>query len=84
MSTANVSRWLRGYDSQDEMRVEYHLPSSWTLEMLQGLLDLPQDDPMYDCYPVGEAQLERLAESLGIALPTETYEFFLEADAEDD
>lgn len=82
MSDVAVTRWLRGYHrDHDKMVVEYQLPSSWTLERLQKLFAIPAENPLYDCYPVDNAQAESLGASLGIILDTDAYEFFLEADA---
>jgi hypothetical protein len=82
MSDLPVTRWIRGYDKhRGRMLVEYLLPDSWTLDKLQRLFGVPEDNPMYDSYPINGVQASTLGESTGYHLFSDDYEFFLEADA---
>jgi len=82
-SSAAVNRWIRGYDKrQGTLRVEYPLPTSWTTEQLQHLFGVGDDDPMVDCYAIGELQAGIIGRSIGQDLSASDFEFFLEADAE--
>jgi hypothetical protein len=82
MSESLVQRWLRGFDKQTErLAVEYPLPSQWTVERLRALFAVRDDDPMFGCFPINEAIARILEPSFGFEIPTERYDFFLEADA---
>jgi hypothetical protein len=82
MNFIPVSRWLRGFDAErGDLQVEYRLPDSWTLERLRELFNVPDDDPMFDSFPVGSLQAKALSEDTGYDLSIEGIQFFLEADA---
>lgn len=83
MTTPGVSRWIRGYDKvSGRMLVEYRLPVFWSLERLQHLFGMPEDNPMFDCFPVHDSIARLIESDLGINLLLDDREFFLEADAE--
>jgi hypothetical protein len=83
MNSTPVSRWLRGFDAvRGDLRVEYRLPDSWTLERLRELFDISDDDPMFDSFPVGPLQAKALTDDTHYDLFIVGLEFFLEADAE--
>ena len=81
MNTTAVSRWLRGFDASGELKAEYRVPDSWTVERLRTLFEIAEDDPMFDSYPVGLAQAVALGDGIGRDLASCGLEFFLEADA---
>ncbi len=84
MSVERVRRWIRGYSRElGTMAVEYSLPDSWTLDRLQRLFGISEEDPMFDCYPIGENEFAALGGSIGQSPDFGQLEFFLEADAED-
>lgn len=84
-TTTSVSRWVRGYDkSRGDLRAEWRLPDSLELKLLQDLFGARREDPMYDCYRVGQAQAEALTRWIGRELTEADWEFFLEADAKGD
>jgi len=83
MNTAKVSRWLRGFDASGELKAEYRLPDSWGVERLRTLVEVAEDDPMFDSYPVGPVQVGVLGEGIGQDLASHQLDFFLEADSEE-
>jgi hypothetical protein len=82
MSLVNVSRWVRGFDPSGELKVEYRLPESWTLDRLRRLFNVVEENPMFDSFPVGPLQATELGGDLGKDLTGSELHFFLEADAE--
>lgn len=82
MNSPDVTRWIRGYEKiGGSMRVEYRLPESLSLQQLQYLFGVPEDNPMYDCFPITASIARVLELTIGSPLLDETQEFFLEADA---
>jgi len=83
MSEHRVTRWVRGYDKvRETMNVEYRIPESMTLEVLQRLFGVEADDPMFECYPVGSTQAQVLSGALGVDLLKQDCDYFVEAEAE--
>lgn len=82
MTDVHVSRWICGYDREtDQLVVEYHLPEAWTLQRLQELFDVPEENPMYDSFELDEEQERIFARDLGTDLPAAGLAFFVEATA---
>jgi len=83
-TTISVTRWVRGYEtSRGDLPAEWRLPDSLELKLLQDLFGARREDPMYDCYRLGQAQAEALARWIGRELTDADLEFFLEADAKE-
>ena len=82
MTQTMVSRWLRGFDANGELKAEYRLSDSWTVERLRILFETGDDDQMFDSYPVGPLQAGLLGEDVEQNLVSCNLEFFLEADRE--
>jgi hypothetical protein len=83
VSDAEVSRWVRGYSKASErLTVEYALPEAWDLARLQELFAADSQDPMFDCFPIGEREALALADSVSGPISLEECDFFLEANAE--
>ena len=78
MTEPNVSRFLIAYGRSDD-RVHEELPLPLALADLQALFGRPKDDPMYDAYPVTEAQRPSLEKLLGRTLDISRFEYFVEA-----
>jgi len=83
VTVARVSRWIRGFDASGELAAEHRLPAGWSIERLRELWGVPDDDPMFDAYPLGALQAHVLGDELGQALVSCGLAFFLEADADD-
>ena len=81
-SQHRVSRWIRGF-GKENLVVEYPLPEFWTLERLQRLFSVPEDNLMYDCYPIGEREAAAFASTIPHTLVSNEITFFVEADSEE-
>lgn len=79
-----LSRLFRGFDKNDDsLQQEIELPLTVELSILQEIFGADRDDPMYDCYPVSADRAAAVEEDLGLHVPVEKYDFFLECDAVD-
>jgi hypothetical protein len=75
-------RLLRGYKKAgDNLEIEIDLKGV-DLEKLQKIFNIPQDDPMYNCYPVGQKEKKMLQPYAAALIEIEKYDFFLECHAE--
>ena len=80
MCPRQLQRVLRGYARHgDSLAVELPVNQA-EVNVLQRALGLPEDDPMYDCYPVGADQLRALQPYINDWADLEGYDFFLECD----
>jgi hypothetical protein len=65
MSLTRVSRSVRGFDASGELKSEYLLPNSWTLERLRERFETADDDPMFDSFPLEPRQASALVTPSG-------------------
>jgi hypothetical protein len=81
--STTVKRVLRGYEQAgDALVIEVPLVGEIALGVLQDVFGAASEDPMYDAYPVGEAELRALRPYLSdAAVDVGAYAFFLECDA---
>lgn len=78
----NIKWFLSTYRKQEEDPLdEIPLPNVDTAT-LQSLFGQPQDNPMYDVYPVSEEQAKRLQFYVGHPLDLRKYDYFVECVAE--
>ncbi len=73
---------LQAYQKKGDAFVEEWPLRGISLSMLHDLFQQPQDDPMYDAYPVGEAQAERLQAYTDHTIDLQAYDYFVECYAE--
>jgi hypothetical protein len=73
---------VRGFDASGELKAEYLIPDSWTLERLRELFETADDDPMFDSFPLGPRQASALGDAIGRSLASAGLDLFLEADVE--
>jgi len=78
-----VERLIRGFDARDALVSEHRIPEAWTLARLQARFGVPADNPMYDCFPIGDAHRQVLVDTVGADVSPDVH-YFVEADAIDD
>lgn len=72
---------IRYFDKVGESYVgKLELPDV-PLKKLQELFHVPPEDPMYDCFPIHEAQAKFFYQFANIKLDIGSYDYFLEYDA---
>ena len=67
-------------DPRDDLAAEWPI-EGLSLADLQELFSVASDDPMYDSFPVTEAQVEPLNRATGISIDLQRYDYFVDADA---
>lgn len=82
MTSRSVSRWVRGFDGDGELRTEFRIAGSWTLARLRELVGADEEDPMFDSFAISSHQARILAEDAGKEFDPGDLQFFLEADSE--
>ena len=78
MTKPDIERFVIAYRRSDE-HIHEELPLRIGLVELQVLFSRPNDDPMYDAYPVTEAQRASLEKILGKHLDLSRYDYFVES-----
>lgn len=73
---------LQAYQKEGDAFVEEWPLRGISLSMLHDLFQQPQDDPMYDVYPVHEAQAECLQVYTNHPIDLQAYDYFVECHAE--
>ncbi len=78
-----VTTWvLHAYQKDGDDLVEESPLAGIDLAVLQDLFGEPQDNPMYDAYPVRQAQAKRLQSYTGRTLDLQAYDYFVECSGE--
>ena len=79
-----VVRMLRWYEKTHAGRVVGEaVLSGVRLSDLQAMFGAPASNPMYDCWPVGEAQVAWVSGVAGLTVDAGRYDYMIEADAAD-
>lgn len=73
-------RSLEWYAADGTLAGEAGMPLAQLVE-LQALFGVPSSDPMYDCWPVGTAQADRVSELAGVPVDLAHFEYFVSAHA---
>jgi hypothetical protein len=76
-----LKRYIRGYDKAYEtLKVQQEIPAD-RLPMLHEMIGHPDDDPdLFDPHSLSRADVRRLANSLGITMDENAYDYFAEAE----
>jgi len=77
---AEAVRLLEWYAADGSLAGEAVMPTA-QLGELQALFGVPPGDLMYDCWPVGPAQAERVSELAGVSLDLARFGYFVTAHA---
>ena len=75
-----MSRVIRYFDKVDESYIDEVLLDV-PLVLLQELFGVDADNPMYDCYPIGETHEAFFKNYSEINFNFDRFEYFLEYDA---
>ncbi len=73
---------LQAYQKEGDAFVEEWPLRGISLGTLHSLFQQPQDDPMYDAYPIGEAQAGCLQAYTAHPIDLQAYDYFVECYAE--
>lgn len=73
---------LQAYQKEGDAFVEEWPLRGISFSTLHSLFQQPQDDPMYDAYPVDEAQAKRLQSYTDHPINLQAYDYFVECHAE--
>ncbi len=73
---------LQAYEKEGDDFVEEWPLKGISAGTLHALFEQPEDDPMYDAYPVHEAQAERLQAYVDHLIDLQAYDYFVECYAE--
>jgi len=76
-----VIRTLTWFDRRTEEMVGEVRLNGATLRALQKLFDIPESDPMYECYPVRAEHLDALQRWADLRINLDKYNYFVEATA---
>ena len=77
-----VRRFLSVYTKEGEYPIAEYPLLIIDVAALQDLFEQPRDNPMYDVYPVSEAQAERLRAHVDQPIDLRAYDYFVECYAE--
>lgn len=73
-----INRVIRGYDrNNDNFVVELSL-AHISLDVLQKIFNIEEENPMYDCYPIGMNEYRELKLFLKDDLDFRSLDYFLE------
>lgn len=72
---------LHAYRKEGDDLVEERPLAGMDVTTLQGVFDQPRDNPMYDAYPVHEAQAKRLQSYVEYPINLRAYDYFVECSA---
>jgi hypothetical protein len=74
---AGLERVLEWYSHKDETFVGESPLKPCRLSELQACWDVPPDDPMFEIYPVGPAQLDWIRAQVNVPVDLREYDYFL-------
>ena len=77
-----VIRVLRWYEKNGDALIGERLLNNINLSELQRLFDEPQDNLMFECYPVNQLQARYLEGRLKQSFDLHSYAYFLECNAD--
>ncbi len=81
MRENSVIRVVRGYEKDgDQQKMEFNLDPSVSIKELQEIFGESKGNPMYDCYPIGKHQMEKLKPLIKEEFDINRFDFFLECD----
>ncbi|NEP13917.1 MAG: hypothetical protein F6K14_27695 [Symploca sp. SIO2C1] len=80
--TPKVDRVVRWFEKDGDAIVGEARIGNPDLQKLHELFDIPEENPMYDCYPIStKTQIRYIQKNLSHEIDTLSYDYFLECDA---
>lgn len=73
---------LEVFDKVDETLSSSHLIHGLSLADLQRMFGIDESNPMFDCYPVAEAQKAALESAAGVRIDLDRFDYFVTAESE--
>lgn len=83
MKTQRPSWYLRAYEKSGDFPVFVYRLDNIKVEELQSLFSESSYNPMYDCYPVTESQVECLQGRIKHKIDLKLYDYYVECEADD-
>lgn len=75
-----MNRVIRLFNKIDDALVKEIIIPDIPLEYLQAAFNLPEDNPMYDSFQIGELQAELISNYMDIKFELKKYDYILEYD----
>lgn len=76
-----IVRMIRWFEKTGDALVGEAILLNTPLSTLQALFHESGDNPMFDCYPIQDSQVDYLQQQTGIPIDLRTFDYFLECDA---
>lgn len=75
-----MNRVIRLFNKIDDALVKEVIIPDIPLECLQAAFNLPEDNPMYDSFQIGELQAELISNYMDLKFELMKYDYILEYD----
>ncbi len=77
-----AKRYLRWYDKRSDVAIGEEALEALELSELQALFGVSVDNPMVECWPVGDRQAKVLEATVRHRIDLAAFDYFVEADAQ--